>query len=139
MTIGVTMIQTEYDLFNYLRNIVPDLTASPNPYSVYDCWSKRFNMYVELKCRRTHYDKLLIEYTKYQRLVTTAFLGRYVPYYVCSTPNGVFAFNLINHSPEWVSELMPATTFGNQTKIPKMIGYLHTSEAEKIWELPILR
>jgi len=101
------MIQTEYDLFNYLRNIVPDLTASPNPYSVYDCWSKRFNMYVELKCRRTHYDKLLIEYTKYQRLVTTAFLGRYVPYYVCSTPNGVFAFNLINHSPEWVSELMP--------------------------------
>ena len=51
----------EDSLYSFLYNWYKDLIRPEDPYSVWDCYSESRNIYMELKCRRTHYDKLLIE------------------------------------------------------------------------------
>jgi len=51
---------TEYNLFLWLKAyFIPDLQLCANKKSRYDCYSEKFNIDIELKCRRVHYDKLV--------------------------------------------------------------------------------
>ena len=125
----------EDDLFSYLKNFLyPDLVRSEGIYDAYDCVSKQAGHYIELKCRATHYDTLLIEEMKYRKLITQAAERDLIPFYINSTPEGLFSFDLMDiPEPVWFVNKMPATTeFENENKIDKLVGYLPVEEAVRL-------
>ena len=118
---------TEDSLFEFLSRWYGDLVRASDQYSVWDCYSESRNTYIELKCRRTHYDELLIEKSKYDRLTTAA--GSMIPVYICSTPVGIWGFSLPRTQITWEEREMPASTdFENQRKIIKTVGFLDTRQ-----------
>ena len=129
------MAMKEQDLFDYLKSsLYPDLEKAPGIYDAFDCISVTASHYIELKCRYTHYDTLLIEEMKYRKLITQAAERDLIPFYINSTPKGVFSFDLMDvPEPEWVSHWMPATTeFSRSQKISKLVGYLAIDEAVQL-------
>ena len=119
-------------LFTFLREgYYPDLSKAPGIYDAFDCISVQAGHYIELKCRGTHYDTLLIEEMKYRKLITQAAERDLIPFYINSTPKGVFSFDLMDvPEPEWFTHRMPATTeFARNNKIDKLVGYLPIEEA----------
>ena len=125
----------EQDLFDYLKSsLYPDLEKAPGIYDAFDCISLSASHYIELKCRYTHYDTLLIEEMKYRKLITQAAERDLIPFYINSTPKGVFSFDLMDvPEPEWVSHWMPATTeFARSQKVSKLVGYLAIDEAVQL-------
>lgn len=117
----------EADLFDYLKGShFPDLEKSEGAYDSFDCISQDKQLYIELKCRHTHYPELLIEEMKYRRLINQA--GSLTPYYINSTPEGIWAFDLSRvPEPAWSERRMPATTeFTDTRKIMKLVGFIHT-------------
>jgi hypothetical protein len=125
----------EQDLFDFLKaDLYPDLVKSPGIYDAFDCISEQAGHYIELKCRLTHYPTLLIEEMKYRKLITQAAERDLVPFYINSTPLGVFSFDLMDiPEPEWVSHWMPATTeFSRSNKVSKLVGYLPIEEGVKL-------
>jgi len=126
---------TEAELFAYLQqDIYPDLVKSEGTYDTFDCISYKAGHFIELKCRVTHYSDLLIEQMKYRKLIEQAVQSNLLPFYINSTPLGIYSFDLNDiPEPEWVTHLMPASTeFENRNKIPKVVGYLEISEAIKL-------
>ena len=129
------MAMKEQALFDYLKSsLYPDLEKAPGIYDAFDCISTTAGHYIELKCRYTHYDTLLIEEMKYRKLITQAAERDLIPFYINSTPKGVFSFDLMDvPEPEWVSHWMPATTeFSRSQKISKLVGYLPIDEAVQL-------
>jgi hypothetical protein len=125
----------EVDLFLFLLDTkYPDLQKSEGIYDSFDCISRDSAAYIELKCRNTHYPTLLIEEMKYRKLITQAAERDLVPFYINSTPEGVFSFDLMEvPEPEWVTHRMPATSeFANKSKVNKLVGYLDIEEAVKL-------
>jgi hypothetical protein len=128
-------ITTEAELFTYLqKEHYPDLVKSEGTYDTFDCSSRMAEHYIELKCRRTHYDTLLIEQMKYRHLIEQAVRLKMLPFYINSTPEGIFSFDLTEiPEPEWHNHLMPATTdFENTDKKEKIVGYLNLEDGIKI-------
>jgi len=125
----------EIDLFLFLMDTkYPDLQKSEGIYDSFDCISRDSSAYIELKCRNTHYPTLLIEEMKYRKLITQAAERDLTPFYINSTPEGVFSFDLMEVAePEWFSHWMPATTeFSRSNKVSKLVGYLPIEEAVKL-------
>lgn len=125
----------EQDLFLFLQeNTYPDLQKSEGIYDSFDCISLYAGAYIELKCRNTHYPTLLIEEMKYRKLITQAAERELTPYYINSTPEGIYSFDLMDvPEPEWFTHRMPATTeFSRNNKIDKLVGYLPIEEAVKL-------
>jgi hypothetical protein len=122
----------EADLFDHLKGgWYPDLVKSENTYDTFDCISDECKQYIELKCRHTHYPDLLIEKSKYTRLLAEAKERELSPWYINSTPKGIYAFDLSRvPEPTWTERWMPATTeFANTAKIMKTVGFLHLDYA----------
>lgn len=122
----------EKDLFNLLKiNTITDLEKTENKYEYYDCYSEKYDMFIELKCRRTHYPTLLIEKSKYEKLIKNKHCR-----YICSTPIGIYSFNLHTlPTPIWTKELLPSTTdFNNNEYILKDISYLSIENGINISE-----
>ncbi len=91
------MAMKEIELFEYLKeSLYPDLTKSEGIYDSFDCISAQAGHYIELKCRYTHYDTLLIEEMKYRKLITQAAERDLIPFYINSTPKGVFSFDALS-------------------------------------------
>jgi hypothetical protein len=125
----------ESDLFEFLKqDIYPDLVKSEGTYDVFDCISYKAGHFIELKSRITHYSDLLIEQMKYRKLIEQAVQSNLLPFYINSTPLGIYSFDLNDiPEPDWVTYLMPASTeFENRNKVPKVVGYLEISEAIKL-------
>lgn len=125
----------EEELFNYLKDsLYPDLVKSPGVFDSYDCTSEKAAHYIELKCRQTHYETLLIEEMKYRKLITQAAERDLIPFYISSTPLGIYSFDLMDvPEPIWIIQQMPATTqFSNSMKVDKLVGYLPVEEAIKL-------
>jgi hypothetical protein len=125
----------ELVLFDFLKmNLYPDLERSPGIYDAFDCTSKKAGHFIELKCRQTHYSTLLIEQMKYRALLEQSFHRDLLPFYICSTPLGIYSFDLTEmDEPAWFVQQMPATTeFDNTTKVDKIVGFLDTEEAVKL-------
>lgn len=122
---------SELRLFEYLRvNFLPDLERSANQFERFDCTSQSARLHVELKCRRSHYDTLLIEKKKFDALIAVSTQLQFSPCYINSTPQGIFGFNLSKIEPTWQTELMPATTdFTNNDKIEKVVGFLSVADS----------
>ncbi len=125
----------ELELFNFLKeSLYPDLTKSEGIYDSFDCISVKAGHYIELKCRYTHYPTLLIEEMKYRKLITQSAERDLIPYYINSTPQGVYSFDLLDlPEPEWGMQRMPATSeFANKRKVDKLVGFLAIEEAVKL-------
>jgi hypothetical protein len=122
-------------LFTFLRDgFYSDLEKAPGIYDAFDCISKQAGHYIELKCRHTHYPTLLIEEMKYRKLITQAAERDLIPYYINSTPAGIFSFDLLDlPEPVWFNHQMPATTeFDRVQKVEKLVGYLPLEEAVQL-------
>ena len=118
----------EQELFDYLKETkFPDLTKSEGTFDSFDCISEEVGFYIELKCRHTHYPDLLIEKSKYDRLILEAKYRSLEPWYINSTPAGKWGFDLFKvPEPTWSERWMPATTeFRDTRKIKKIVGFLH--------------
>lgn len=122
------MFIKEQELFEALKNsFIPDLTPSHKQMARYDCYSKSHNLDVELKCRKRHYDDLLIEKKKYDALILRAVNFGTIPVYINSTPVGVWAFRILEiGEPSWETRGMPKTSeFSQRQFIDKVVGYYH--------------
>jgi len=122
---------TEEILFNKLKSIIPDLQTT-SQMSYRDGYSPKYNLSIELKCRKIHYQLLLIEKIKWDKLITHSNVR-----YINSTPIGIYSFNLKDISiPKWFDKLLPAQTeFNNKEKINKIVGLLNINEAKDITKL----
>ena len=123
----------ERDLFEFLKlNYYSDLVMAKNPMSKWDCYSVATAHRIELKSRKTHYDTLLIEKIKYESLVNKCHENLDLPMYICSTPKGVYRFNLyLFKNLQWETQWHNKTTeFSNRNKIPKEVAMLPVIDAE---------
>ena len=126
----------EQQLFGMLKDeYYPDLNLVGNKYSNFDCVSEREDLYIELKCRHTHYDDLLIEKYKYDALIEQANLTGKTPVYICSTPEGIWEFNLNTIKVNWEDkDNLPKTTeFKDTEKVVKTVGFLPISKGKKLF------
>lgn len=133
--IAMAIAVNELVLFDFLKlNLYPDLERSPGIYDAFDCHSQKAGHFIELKCRQSHYSTLLIEQMKYRKLITQAYHRELLPFYINSTPLGIYSFDLTEiDEPEWFLHPMPATTeFDNNEKVDKIVGYLNIEEAVKL-------
>lgn len=124
----------ESDLFDWLKeNVYPDLVKAKKQMSRWDCYSPATGHRLELKCRRRHYDTLLIEKKKYDAMIEKCNKHLDTPMYFNSTPKGIYSFNLNLVQPDWeINNKNPATTyFSNNQKIEKEVAYLKISEANE--------
>ena len=129
------IITKEQELFDFLKsNHIPDLEPSEHPNSRHDCYSQMYEIDIELKCRTSHYDDLLIEKKKYDALIQRSVLFSTRPYYINSTPSGVWSFNLLElPTPIWEERRMPKTTFfGDSQNIMKSVGYINISQGMRL-------
>tara|TARA_R110000851_G_scaffold14161_3_gene48141 strand:- start:138 stop:545 length:408 start_codon:yes stop_codon:yes gene_type:complete len=131
------MIYKEYELYVFLRdNFIPDLKKTKLTTSRYDCYSNEFNLDIELKCRRTHYESLIIEKKKYDALMDRARLLSTIPVYINSTPKGVWGFYLAEFNFKWEMKSLPMQTdFNKRRWVNKEISYLKISEGINLTEL----
>lgn len=131
----------EKELYNALQQqLIPDLLSYKTQSSTYDCFSEDLNMQIELKCRRRHYDDLMIERSKWDRLLQESKTNGTRSIYLNSTPSGVWAFDL-NHIDKagnmvWTYKTLPAKTHWDkgQTK-RKEVSYLHISMGKDITDM----
>ena len=124
----------ESDLFEFLKEVIPDLKKSEDQFSRWDCVSHKFQYRIELKCRKTHYDTLMLERDKYFALILSYVETGYKPLYINSTPKGVYVFDLSELNPEWTTDTrMPKTTdFENNNRVEKTYTLLEIKNAKKI-------
>ena len=122
---------TEEILFNKLKSIIPDL-QNRHPLSYRDGYSPKYDLSIELKCRKEHYKLLLIEKIKWDKLIEHPNVR-----YINSTPSGIYSFKLKTiDAPEWVNKMLPAQTeFANKEMVNKKIGLLNIEQAKEITKL----
>jgi hypothetical protein len=122
---------TEKELFSLVKKLIPDLKET-STFSYKDGYSDDLKLTIELKCRRRHYDYLLIERSKYKQLLRNKRMR-----YINSTPEGIFSFNLSKiEEPNWWIEEMPASTdFSRSQRINKEVGYLNIKDAKNITDI----
>ena len=129
------MTVNEIILYDFLKlNLYPDLVRAPGIYDAFDCTSAKAGHFIELKCCQTHYSTLLIEQMKYRKLIEQAYHRDMLPFYINSTPVGIYSFDLTElDEPEWFVHPMPATTeFERTEKVDKIVGYLDIDDAVKL-------
>ena len=128
------MIETEADLFTYLKSrYMSDLEKASHEFDYHDCQSDTTKRHIELKCRHRHYDELILEKDKYDALMQQAERLGYTPWYINSTPQGVYGFNLKIIKMTWTIRQLPATTtFNNPQTISKTVTYLKISQGAKL-------
>lgn len=88
--------------------------------------------YIELKCRRTHYETLIIEKKKWDYLADIRARTGARTLYINSTPQGIYQFDLgAVIEPEWVMKRLPITTdFNNKATNERLAGFLDIRHAE---------
>ena len=129
------LISKEQHLYDFLKhNRYPDLVKARRQMSRWDCYSPSEKHRIELKCRTKHYDTLLIEKKKYDAILQTSKDHNDTPIYVCSTPSGIFLFNLLYTTVDWeINNRNPATTkFSVRSRVEKEVSYIDIKQSEKL-------
>lgn len=121
-------------LFSYLKlNCYPDLVMSNKQMSRWDCYSPMYKYRIELKCRKAHYDSLMLEKIKYDAMIEKCKDHGDDPLYINSTPNGVYEFNLNDITPKWEKMSLSKTTeFENTDKVRKEIAMIPVIDAVQL-------
>lgn len=121
---------TEQSLFDYIKSTyLEDLEKSEHTYEYIDATSTGYRLTIELKCRTAHYDELIIEKDKYDSLMDRAQDLGFTPFYINSTPKGIYAFNLRKITVTWTTKRLPASTFDKGPEIDKQVALLHIDKA----------
>jgi len=124
---------TEQSLFDYIKaTYLEDLEKSEHTYEYIDATSKGYRLTIELKCRHTHYDELILEKDKYESLIGRANELGFTPFYINSTPQGIYAFNLRKITVTFTTKRLPSSTVDNGPVIDKQIALLHIDKAVKL-------
>lgn len=124
---------TEQALFDYIKaTYLEDLEKSEHVYEYIDATSNGYRLTIELKCRHTHYDELILEKDKYESLVNRANDLGFTPFYINSTPQGIYAFNLRIIKVAWTTKRLPSSTVDNGPAIDKEVALLHIDKAVKL-------
>jgi Holliday junction resolvase len=124
---------TEQGLFDYIKaTYLEDLEKSQHVYEYIDATSNGYRLTIELKCRHTHYDELILEKDKYESLVNRANDLGFTPFYINSTPKGIYAFNLRIIKVTWTTKRLPSSTVDNGPAIDKEVALLHIDKAVKL-------
>lgn len=128
MKYNYTQFNTEKQLFNFLKtNFISDLVQTSST-ARFDCYSNAFKLNIELKCRKKHYNELMLEKKKYDSIMERSESLGMLPVYVNSTPLGVWAFYLLRKEYDWSVRSLPTTTNWNSKKIDKEVTYLNISQ-----------
>jgi len=124
----------EKDLFEWLlKNHYKTLVNSKNPISRWDCYDIETQNRIELKCRRKHYNTLILEKSKYDAIVKESDKNLDIPIYINSTPEGIYLFNLNKIDIKWFTKSLPASTeFKKRMWIKKEITELDINKAIKL-------
>jgi hypothetical protein len=120
----------ESKLFSLIKNLYPDLQKTEE-FDSSDVFSLVKKFRAELKCRYEHYDNLLIEKIKWDKLMQC---DDEKVLYICSTTEGIWMFN-IKELPEpiWEVQMHNKTTeFSNNDKIPKLVGFYDLNQGKEI-------
>ena len=123
------IVLNEKKLFNLLKNnLVPDLEQT-DQFNPADATSNKLNLSIELKCRNKHYSYLVIERNKYNKLILNE-----KSRYICSTPLGIFSFNLKKiKEPVWFDQWLPDTYHFHTPELTlKQVGYLDINQSKNI-------
>ncbi|CAB4159717.1 hypothetical protein UFOVP720_16 [uncultured Caudovirales phage] len=124
---------TEQALFDYIKETyLEDLEKSTHTYEYTDATSAGYRLTLELKCRHTHYDELILEKDKYESLVALAESLGFTPFYINSTPKGIYAFNLRKIKVNWTIKRLPSNTVEKGPVIDKEVALLHIDKAVKL-------
>jgi hypothetical protein len=124
---------TEQGLFDYIKETyLEDLQKSEHTYEYIDATSYGYRLSIELKCRHTHYDELILEKDKYESLMQQANELGFTPFYINSTPQGIYAFNLRKIKVIWTTRRLPSSTVDNGPDVDKEIALLHIDKAVKL-------
>ena len=124
---------TEQGLFDYIKETyLEDLQKSEHTYEYIDATSYGYRLSIELKCRHTHYDELILEKDKYESLMQQANELGFTPFYINSTPKGIYAFNLRIIKVTWTTKRLPSSTVDNGPAIDKEVALLHIDKAVKL-------
>ena len=124
---------TEQGLFDYIKaTYLEDLEKSEHVYEYIDATSNGYKLTIELKCRHSHYDELILEKDKYESLVNRANDLGFTPFYINSTPKGIYAFNLRIIKVTWTTKRLPSSTVDNGPAIDKEVALLHIDKAVKL-------
>ena len=124
----------EKDLFEWLsKNYYKTLVNSKNPISRWDCYDIETQNRIELKCRRKHYNTLILEKSKYDAIIKESDKNLDIPIYINSTPEGIYLFNLNKIDIKWFTKSLPASTeFKKRMWIKKEITELDINKAIKL-------
>ena len=123
---------TEQELFNYIKErYLEDLVKSDHTYEYLDATSHGYRLSIELKCRHTHYDELILEKDKYESLLQQANALGFTPFYINSTPKGIYEWDLgALEAPEGALMRLPdKTDFAGAKKIDKLVGFLDIKDS----------
>ena len=124
---------TEQGLFDYIKETyLEDLQKSEHTYEYIDATSYGYRLSIELKCRHTHYDELILEKDKYESLMQQANELGFTPFYINSTPKGIYAFNLRIITVTFTTKRLPSSTVDNGPVIDKKVALLHIDKAVKL-------
>jgi hypothetical protein len=124
---------TEQGLFDYIKaTYLEDLEKSEHTYEYIDATSTGYKLTIELKCRHTHYDELILEKDKYESLMDRANDLGFTPFYINSTPKGIYAFNLRKITVTFTTKRLPSSTVDNGPVIDKKVALLHIDKAVKL-------
>ena len=124
---------TEQSLFDYIKaTYLEDLVKSEHTYEYIDATSTGYRLTIELKCRTSHYDELILEKDKYESLMDRANDLGFTPFYINSTPKGIYAFNLRKITVTWTTKRLPSSTFYEAHEIDKKVALLHIDKAVKL-------
>jgi hypothetical protein len=124
---------TEQSLFDYIKaTYLEDLEKSEHTYEYIDATSNGYRLSIELKCRHTHYDELILEKDKYESLMSRANELGFTPFYINSTPEGIYAFNLRKIKVSWKTKRLPSNTLENGPVVDKKVALLHIDKAVKL-------
>jgi len=123
----------EVELFEFLKNKIPDLEPGTST-ERFDAVSMDHRAIFELKCRRTHYDDLIIEQHKWASLVEIGLLRAFRAFYISSTPLGIYCWELDPLSPpKWQIKALPnKTDFAGAKVTERPVGFLHINDAQDL-------
>jgi hypothetical protein len=121
---------TEQSLFDYIKaTYLEDLEKSEHTYEYIDATSNGYRLTIELKCRHIHYDELILEKDKYESLMGRADELGFTPFYINSTPEGIYAFNLRKIKVSWTTKRLPSNTVEHGPVVDKEVALLYINEA----------
>lgn len=127
---------TEQQLYAHMcerYNGLVDLNKE-NPMSPIDWYYPHEDIWIEGKCRNVHRNGMFIQKDKYEEL-----MKKERCYYVNSTPEGIFLFNLKEmEEPVWREQNMEQSQqFKSIGRVPKLVAELPVSKAYQIDHLLI--